>query len=108
MNIIEEQHLSGEHNAEFTSNMQAPSSGPSAKKVYSKTTLVIIHPQHHKTPKLPVTSPVKCTSQQGEIGSRQAGKRKHSTFKKKKSSSPHNDPRTSAWGMVVVSYIEMF
>ena len=42
MSIIEEHNISGEHNAEFTSNMQAPSSGPSAKKVYSKPTLVVL------------------------------------------------------------------
>ena len=42
MNITEEQNISGEHNAEFTSNMQAPSAGTSAKKVYTKPTLHLL------------------------------------------------------------------
>ena len=42
MNIIEEQNKNDEPNPDVTGNMDAPKGAPSAKKVYSKPTLVVI------------------------------------------------------------------
>ena len=42
MNIIEEQKKNGETNTDVTANMETPPVPPSAKKVYSKPTLVVL------------------------------------------------------------------
>ena len=42
MSIMEEQNMNGEHNTDVTGNMDAPTRAPSAKKVYSKPTLVVL------------------------------------------------------------------
>ena len=42
INILEEQFKSGEHNTDVTGNMETHPVPPSAKKVYSKPTLVVL------------------------------------------------------------------
>ena len=42
MNVIEEQIKSGEHNTDDTGNTPPPTISTSAKKVYSKPTLVVL------------------------------------------------------------------
>jgi hypothetical protein len=42
MNITEEQNMNGETNPPLKSNSEPPNDVPSAKKVYSKPTLVIL------------------------------------------------------------------
>ena len=42
MNIIEEQNMTDEPNPDVTGNMDVPADVPSAKKVYSKPTLVVL------------------------------------------------------------------
>ena len=42
MNIIEEQNMKEETNPDVTGNIDAPTRAPSAKKVYSKPTLVVL------------------------------------------------------------------
>jgi hypothetical protein len=42
MNIIEEQNMNGETNPDVTGNIETHPVPPSAKKVYSKPTLVIL------------------------------------------------------------------
>ena len=44
MNILEEQNMNGETNRPLKANSEAPNVVPSAKKVYSKPTLVILSP----------------------------------------------------------------
>jgi hypothetical protein len=46
MNNIEEQTMNDENNPDVTGNMDAGPSAPSAKKVYSKPTLVVLSQSH--------------------------------------------------------------
>jgi hypothetical protein len=46
MNIIEEQTMNDETNPRISGNMDAGPSAPSAKKVYSKPTLVVLFQTH--------------------------------------------------------------
>ncbi len=54
MNNIEEQTMNDENNPDVTGNMDAPTRAPSAKKVYSKPTLVVLSQSHATTGKLAV------------------------------------------------------
>ena len=56
MNIIEEQTMSDDTNPRISGNMDAGPSAPSAKKVYSKPTLVVLS-QSHATSAKPTYSP---------------------------------------------------
>jgi hypothetical protein len=60
MNIIEEQTMNDENNPDVTGNMDAPTRAPSAKKVYSKPTLVVLsqsHATNNKFSLLPIERP---------------------------------------------------
>jgi hypothetical protein len=46
VNNIEEQTMNDENNPDVTGNMDAGPSAPSAKKVYSKPTLVVLSQSH--------------------------------------------------------------
>jgi hypothetical protein len=46
MNIIEEQTMNDDTNPRISGNMDAGPSAPSAKKVYSKPTLVVLSQSH--------------------------------------------------------------
>jgi hypothetical protein len=54
MNIIEEQTMNDDTNPRISGNMDAGPSAPSAKKVYSKPTLVVLSQSHATTGKLAV------------------------------------------------------
>jgi hypothetical protein len=46
MSIMEEQNKNDEHHADLAGNMDAPTISTSAKKVYSKPTLVVLSQSH--------------------------------------------------------------
>jgi hypothetical protein len=60
MNIIEEQTMNDDTNPRISGNMDAGPSAPSAKKVYSKPTLVVLsqsHATNNKFSLLPIERP---------------------------------------------------
>ena len=64
MNIIEEQNKIGGTNPDVTCNTQMPTTKPSAKKVYSKPTLVVLHTPTSTQGKIPDTGEPSITSLQ--------------------------------------------
>ncbi len=60
MNNIEEQNMNDETNPRISGNMDAGPSAPSAKKVYSKPTLVVLS-QSHATSAKASNSPLETT-----------------------------------------------
>jgi hypothetical protein len=51
MNIIEEQTMNDDTNPRISGNMDAGPGAPSAKKVYSKPTLVVLSQRHNTNSK---------------------------------------------------------
>ena len=87
MTILEEQINSGEHNHDVTGKMETHPVPPTAKKVYSKPTLVVLS-QNDGTRNKPNT-----VTNEATPSGQQLTPQTNFTFKKKSPSSPHNDLR---------------